>query len=122
MKTGGVGIFRPRHRGLVSNSDLPDGDRVKMRTTNLTDRVFRKVRRRTRRMNYFANRRSMDRMPYDIQTRQDKLRKEGQTPNSIHSPLRSQYHPIRRVGANGIFVGGLGPRQGIWKNEVTKRL
>jgi transposase-like protein len=62
---------------LLSVFDIPEEDRVMMRTTNSIERVFREVRRRTRPMNCFVNRRSVDRMLYAILTRQNKLWTEG---------------------------------------------
>lgn len=41
-------------------------DRVRMRTTNPIERVFREVRRRTRTISCFTNRRSVDRMVYAV--------------------------------------------------------
>jgi putative transposase len=45
---------------------LPEKDRVMMRTTNRIERVFREVRRRTRTISCFTNRRSVDRMLFAI--------------------------------------------------------
>lgn len=62
---------------LLAVFDIPEEHRIKMRTTNMIERVFREVRRRTRPMNCFTNRRSVDRMLYAILTRQNKLWKAG---------------------------------------------
>lgn len=71
---------------LLAIFGIPEEHRVKMRTTNMIERVFREVRRRTRPMNCFTNRRSVDRMLYAILTRQNKLWKEGRPlPNFTHS-------------------------------------
>jgi len=45
---------------------IPEKDRVTMRTTNPIERVFREVRRRTRTISCFTNRRSVDRMVYAV--------------------------------------------------------
>ena len=71
---------------LLAIFGIPEEHRVKMRTTNMIERVFREVRRRTRPMNCFTNRRSVDRMLYAILTRQNKLWREGRPlPNFTHS-------------------------------------
>lgn len=71
---------------LLAVFSIPEEHRVKMRTTNMIERVFREVRRRTRPMNCFTNRRSVDRMLYAILTRQNKLWREGRPlPNFTHS-------------------------------------
>ncbi|MBM3708775.1 MAG: IS256 family transposase [Actinobacteria bacterium] len=57
---------------LLSFFAIPEEHRVMMRTTNVIERVFREVRRRTRPMNCFTNRRSVDRMLYAILTRQNR--------------------------------------------------
>ena len=62
---------------LLAIFDIPEEHRVTMRTTNGIERVFREVRRRTRPMNCFVNRRSVDRMLYAILARQNKLWSEG---------------------------------------------
>lgn len=46
--------------------DLPKEDQRVMRTTNPIERVFREVRRRTRTISCFTNRRSVDRMLYAV--------------------------------------------------------
>jgi len=58
---------------LLAIFNIPEDHRVMMRTTNGIERVFREVRRRTRPMNCFTNRRSVDRMLYAILARQNKL-------------------------------------------------
>ncbi|HAM38937.1 MAG TPA: hypothetical protein DCP53_06065 [Elusimicrobia bacterium] len=47
--------------------------RIKLRTTNIIERVFREVRRRTRPMSCFNNRASVERIIFAILTRQNKL-------------------------------------------------
>lgn len=70
---------------LLAIFGIPEEHRIKVRTTNMIERVFREVRRRTRPMNCFTNRRSVDRMLYAILTRQNKLWKEGRPlPNFTH--------------------------------------
>ncbi len=46
--------------------ELPEADRVTMRTTNSIERVFKEVRRRTRTISCFTNRRSVNRMVYAL--------------------------------------------------------
>ena len=71
---------------LLAIFDIPEEHRVTMRTTNGIERVFREVRRRTRPMNCFTNRRSVDRMLYAILARQNKLWNEGRPlPYFTHS-------------------------------------
>lgn len=55
---------------------MPEEHRIKIRTTNPIERVFREVRRRTRTISCFTNRRSVDRMVYAILARQNKIWKE----------------------------------------------
>jgi putative transposase len=45
---------------------LPETDQVMVRTTNRIERVFREVRRRTRTISCFTNRKSVDRMLYAV--------------------------------------------------------
>lgn len=52
--------------------DLPEADRVTMRTSNPIERVFREVRRRTRTISCFTNRRSVNRMVYALLTYQNR--------------------------------------------------
>ena len=49
---------------------------VKLRTTNIIERMFREVRRRTRPMSCFTNTQSVDRIIYAIFTRQNNLWRE----------------------------------------------
>jgi len=71
---------------LLAIFDIPEEHRITMRTTNGIERVFREVRRRTRPMNCFTNRRSVDRMVYAILARQNKLWNEGRPlPHFTHS-------------------------------------
>jgi len=71
---------------LLTVFDIPEEHRVLMRTTNAIERVFREVRRRTRPMNCFANRRSIDRILYALLSRQNKLWTEARPlPNFTHS-------------------------------------
>jgi len=52
--------------------ELPQEDRPTMRTTNPIERVFREVRRRTRTISCFTNRKSVDRMLYAVLTYQNR--------------------------------------------------
>jgi transposase-like protein len=52
--------------------EMPEQDRVMIRTTNRIERVFREVRRRTRTISCFTNRRSVDRMLYAVLTYQNR--------------------------------------------------
>jgi len=51
---------------------IPEGFQRTMRTTNPIERVFREVRRRTRTISCFTNRRSIDRMLYALLAYQNK--------------------------------------------------
>ena len=51
---------------LLSFLDMPVSHRVKVRTTNVIERAFREVRRRTRPMNCFTNSRSVDRIIFGV--------------------------------------------------------
>ncbi|NIM06142.1 MAG: IS256 family transposase [Armatimonadetes bacterium] len=83
---GAVACLAQDIEELLSIFNIPEEHRVKMRTTNLIERVFREVKRRTRPMNCFTNRRSVDRMLYAILARQNKLWSEGRPlPNFTHS-------------------------------------
>lgn len=68
---------------LLTVFDIPEEHRVLMRTTNSIERVFREVRRRTRPMNCFTNRRSVDRILYAILSRQNKLWAERRPLNNF---------------------------------------
>lgn len=52
--------------------ELPEEDRATIRTTNPIERVFREVRRRTRTISCFTNRKSVDRMLYAVLTYQNR--------------------------------------------------
>lgn len=80
-----VKCFLEDVESLLTVFDIPEEHRVLMRTTNAIERVFREVRRRTRPMNCFTNRRSIDRIVYAILSRQNKLWTEGRPlPNFTH--------------------------------------
>jgi len=67
--------------------DLPEADRVTMRTTNPIERVFREVRRRTRTISCFTNRRSVNRMVYALLTYQNRKWDAKYPPNeTTHKP------------------------------------
>ena len=51
---------------------IPPEERIRFRTTNAIERVFREVRRRTRTISCFTNRRSVDRMLYAVLTYQNR--------------------------------------------------
>lgn len=56
--------------------EMPSVLWVKLRTSNIIERVFREVRRRTRTMSCFTNTRSVDRIIYAIFNRQNNLWRE----------------------------------------------
>ena len=58
---------------LLNFYEQPEPLRIKLRTTNIIERVFREVRRRTRPMSCFNNRASVERIIFAILTRQNKL-------------------------------------------------
>jgi len=58
---------------LLNFYEQPEPLRIKLRTTNIIERVFREVRRRTRPMSCFNNRASVERIVFAILTRQNKL-------------------------------------------------
>lgn len=51
---------------LLNFLDCPVSHRVKIRTTNVIERAFREVRRRTRTMNCFTNSKSVNRIIYGV--------------------------------------------------------
>jgi putative transposase len=51
---------------LLNFLDCPVSHRVKIRTTNVIERAFREVRRRTRTMSCFTNSKSVDRIIYGV--------------------------------------------------------
>lgn len=57
---------------MLAFLQLREDDRVTMRTTNAVERVFREVRRRTRTISCFTNRRSVDRIIYAVLTYQNR--------------------------------------------------
>ena len=79
-----VACMRVDLEDMLSVFDLPEEDRVMMRTTNAIERVFREVRRRTRTISCFTNRRSIDRMIYALLTRQNRIWREGCLANFTH--------------------------------------
>lgn len=58
---------------LLNVYDCPAELRVKLRTTNVIERVFREVRRRTRPMSCFTNAASVERIVFAIFNRQNKI-------------------------------------------------
>lgn len=61
---------------LLRFFECPKGMWVKLRTTNIIERIFREVRRRIRPMSCFTNTQSVDRIIYAIFTRQNNLWRE----------------------------------------------
>ena len=61
---------------LLSFFDAPLSHRIKVRTTNVIERAFREVRRRTRPMSCFTNSRSVDRIIYGVITHLNRSWKE----------------------------------------------
>jgi transposase-like protein len=51
---------------LLNFFDAPQDHRIKVRTTNVIERAFREVRRRTRPMSCFTNSQSVDRIIYGV--------------------------------------------------------
>jgi putative transposase len=51
---------------LLNFLDCPTGHRIKIRTTNVIERSFREVRRRTRTISCFTNGKSVDRIIYGV--------------------------------------------------------
>jgi len=62
---------------LLNFYEQPLALRIKLRTTNIIERVFREVRRRTRPMSCFNNRASVERIIFAILTRQNNLWKDN---------------------------------------------
>ena len=58
---------------LLNFYEEPLAMRIKLRTTNIIERVFREVRRRTRPMSCFNNSSSVERIIFAILTRQNNL-------------------------------------------------
>lgn len=57
--------------------DCPQGMWVKLRTSNIIERVFREVRRRTRPMSCFTNAKSVERIIFAIFNRQNEIWKDA---------------------------------------------
>jgi putative transposase len=51
---------------MLNYFDCPVSHRIKIRTTNIIERSFREVRRRTRTMSCFTNSQSVDRIIYGV--------------------------------------------------------
>ena len=68
---------------LLEFFGIPEGFQKTMRTTNPIERVFREVRRRTRTISCFTNRRSVDRMLYAILAYQNKQWDEAYRPKQF---------------------------------------
>lgn len=62
---------------------VPEDFRKRVRTTNPIERVFREVRRRTRTISCFTNRRSVDRMLYAVLTYQNRKWDEAYRPKQF---------------------------------------
>ncbi len=62
---------------------VPEDFRKRVRTTNAIERVFREVRRRTRTISCFTNRRSVDRMLYAVLTYQNRKWDEAYRPKQF---------------------------------------
>jgi len=65
---------------LLSFFDRPASHRIKVRTTNVIERAFREVRRRTRPMTCFTNSRSVDRIIYGVISHLNRAWKEKPLP------------------------------------------
>src|SRR3989339_104874 len=65
---------------LLSFYEVPQKDRIKVRTTNMIERVFREVRRRTRPMSCFQNRKSLERIIFAIFYRMNRLWEKSPLP------------------------------------------
>lgn len=61
-----VGCLREDLDELLTVLDFPEAQRVKLRTTNVIERCFREVRRRTRPIGCFTNSASWDRIIYAV--------------------------------------------------------
>jgi transposase-like protein len=66
---------------MLNFFDCPEDHRIKVRTTNVIERSFREVRRRTRTMNCFTNEASCDRIIYAIFNHLNKHWKEHHLKN-----------------------------------------
>lgn len=61
-----VGCVERNLDGLLNFFDVPEAHWKKVRTTNVIERAFREVRRRTRPMSSFSNRESCDRIVFGV--------------------------------------------------------
>ena len=68
-----VACLRADLEELLSFLDFPEAQRVKLRTTNVIERCFREVRRRTRPIGCFTNTASCDRIIYAVFHRMNML-------------------------------------------------
>ena len=68
---------------LLEFFGVPEHFQKKVRTTNPIERVFREVRRRTRTISCFTNRRSVDRMLYAVLAYQNKQWDEAYRPKQF---------------------------------------
>ncbi len=69
---------------LLSFLDCPAEHRKKIRTTNVIERAFREVRRRTRPMSCFQNSASVERIIYGVMSRLNQGWKDKPLPNFTH--------------------------------------
>jgi len=69
---------------LLAFLDCPRDHRVRIRTTNVIERAFREVRRRTRTMSCFQNSASVDRVIYGIINHLNTTWKEKPLPEFTH--------------------------------------
>jgi putative transposase len=78
-----VGCLEADIEELLEFFGVPEHFQRKVRTTNPIERVFREVRRRTRTISCFTNRRSVDRMLYAVLAYQNRQWDEAYRPKQF---------------------------------------
>ena len=78
---GAVGCIEKDLDDLLNFFDVPLEHRIKVRTTNVIERAFREVRRRTRPMSCFTNSRSVDRIIFGVISHLNETWRDKPLPN-----------------------------------------
>ena len=76
-----IGCLEKDLDGMLNFLDCPVSHRIKIRTTNIIERSFREVRRRTGTMSCFNNSQSVDRIVFGVMNHLNNNRKDKPLPN-----------------------------------------
>jgi len=92
---------------LLSFFAVPQLHWIKVRTTNVIERAFREVRRRTRPMSSFSNLESCDRIVYGVISHLNRSWEENRSSNlHKHVDATADFAPLTRAPAKSIVRRG----------------